>query len=336
MRQHLLDILYGAIVGVANIIPGVSGGTMALVLGFYERLIGGINNISSATLIAFIKALSFRKENRELFSGEFERIEGPFLLKLLIGALTAIGLLAKLMSYLLEKQHDPTYGFFFGLVLVSALTPWMLIRKKTLPVFLAILIAAAGIVAVTESMSKEDMIRKAQARQEISQAAREGHETGKVSAGRYAFYFVAGAVSISAMILPGISGSFVLLLMGGYFDILRAISVFNLPVLFIFAFGCLAGIISFTRLLNFLLRRFYDSTLGFLLGLVLGSLWVIWPFKHTVAVGSEVVYLSNRIPDSLGSGEIVTLAAFLAGSALVAVMIVIERRSGRGGDSQPA
>ena len=133
------------------------------------------------------------------------------------------------------------------------------------------------------------------------------------------------------MILPGISGSFVLLLMGGYFDILRAIAAMNIPVLAVFAFGCLVGILAFTRLLNFLLRRYYDPTLGFLLGLVIGSLWVIWPFKHAVRVGAETVYLSHKLPDALGGNEIATAAAFLAGAVIVVVMIVIERRAGASG-----
>ncbi len=331
MKQHARDIFYGIIVGVANIIPGVSGGTMALVLGFYERLIGAINNISATTIVTMIKALSFKKKNLEAFRVEYNKIEGPFLIKLMAGALLAIGALAKLMSYLLENQHDPTYGFFFGLVLVSAYTPWSLIKKKTLPAIIAIAIAAAGIIAVSEIMSDADIIRKAEARQQVTEQTGIAHAfTGEdVSIGKYVFYFASGAIAISAMILPGISGSFVLLLMGGYFDILRAVATFNFPILGVFAFGCLGGIIVFTRFLNYLLRRFYDPTLGFLLGLVVGSLWVIWPFKHSVMVGSQLVHLSNRLPGAAGLNEIATLGAFIAGAVIVVIMIVIERQSGK-------
>jgi len=332
MKQHLRDIVSGMVVGVANIIPGVSGGTMALVLGFYERLIGGINNISGATVVSFARALSFKREHLDGFRREFERIEGPFLMKIVAGALISIGALAKVMSYLLEIHHDPTYGFFFGLVLVSAWTPWALIRKKSLPVLAAILVAAAAIIAVSQLSSPDDLIRKAEAR---NAAVAQSVETGgaavaTISAGRYAYLFVSGAIAISAMILPGISGSFVLLLMGGYFDILRAVATLDLPVLAVFAAGCLGGIVAFTRLLHFLLRRFYDPTLGFLLGLVLGSLWVIWPFKHTVTVGPQTVYLANRLPRVLGSNEIATLAAFIAGALIVAVMIRLENERGEG------
>ncbi|HNR86956.1 MAG TPA: DUF368 domain-containing protein [Spirochaetota bacterium] len=328
MKQHVRDIFYGVIVGVANIIPGVSGGTMALVLGFYERLIGGIHNISGATVLSFFKALTLRRERIDAFKAEFDRIEGPFLLKLAIGAGISIGSLAKIMSYLLVKQHDPTYGFFFGLVLVSAFTPWSLIKKKTLPTILAFLIAVAGIIAVSESMSREEIIQKAEARQRIAlQATESGAPAGAgVGVARLGFFFAAGAISISAMILPGISGSFVLLLMGGYFDILRAISSLDLLILGVFAAGCLGGIVVFTRILNYLLGRFYDPTLGFLLGLVVGSLWVIWPFKESMQVGAETVYLANRLPASVGANELITLAAFAAGCVIVAVMIYIERR----------
>jgi putative membrane protein len=327
MKEHARDILYGIIVGVANIIPGVSGGTMALVLGFYERLIGAINSISGATVISCIRALTLNKEHRDAFREEFVRIEGPFMIKLMAGALISIGALAKLMSWLLEQQHDPTYGFFFGLVLVSAYTPWSLIKKKTIPVMLSIAIAAAGIIAVSELMSDDDIIRKAEARHQVTVQAEGAPALPAAGIGTYAYHFLSGAVAISAMILPGISGSFVLLLMGGYFDILKAISTLNLPVLGVFAAGCLAGIIAFTRLLNYLLRRFYDPTLGFLLGLVAGSLWVIWPFKSSVMVANQAVYLSNRIPDSFGAHEIVTLGAFLAGAAVVTLMIWIERKN---------
>ncbi len=333
MKQHLKDILYGVIVGVANIIPGVSGGTMALVLGFYERLIGGINNISSATVITMVKALSLRKHHLDAFRAEFNTIEGPFLIKLMAGALLAIGALANLMSWLLENQHDPTYGFFFGLVLVSAITPWSLIKKKTLTTIVVIAIAAAGIIAVSESMSDDDIIRKAESRNQVTQQAGTDHHSphSGVSIGKYLYHIATGALAISAMILPGISGSFVLLLLGGYFDILRAVATLNFPVLGAFAFGCLAGIIVFTRLLNFLLRKFYDPTLGFLLGLVLGSLWVIWPFKHTVMVGTQIIHLSNRLPENFGQNEITTLAACIAGAVIVAIMIAVEKRSGKAG-----
>lgn len=328
MKEFLVEIGCGAIIGIANIIPGVSGGTMALILGFYEKLIGGINNISAKTIILFFRAIKGPKEHRLAFRDEFKKIQGPLLLRLLIGAVIAIFALAKLMSYLLIFHHDPTYGFFFGLVLVSAVSPWMLIKKKTVGTIAAFIIALVGLIAISESASREDIIRKAQVRQNIAAQVeqRTGAEIGNVEIKKHLYYFACGAISISAMILPGISGSFVLLLLGGYFEILRALSTFDFPVLLTFALGCILGLIAFVRFLHFLLERYYNPTMGFLLGLVIGSLWVIWPFKDSMMVGNERVYLSNVIPSMFGTNELATIAAFLAGALIVVAMLVAERK----------
>jgi putative membrane protein len=235
------------------------------------------------------------------------------------------------MSYALIFHHDPTYGFFFGLVLVSALSPWMLITKKSAGTIIACAIAIIGIIAVSQLASPDDLIRKAEARQQAS-VQMEQHavsERTNMTITNHLYYFVCGAVSIYAMILPGISGSFVLLLMGGYFDILRALSTFNVPVLFSFALGCVVGLLAFVRFLHFLLERYYNPTMGFLLGLVIGSLWVIWPFKHSVMVGTERVYLANMLPISFGANEAATLVACIIGAAIVAAMLMIERKRGK-------
>lgn len=329
MKKVFYEIGCGLVIGVANIIPGVSGGTMALILGLYERLIGGINNISAQTALLFVKSIFGSKEQRAAFFDEFKKIEGPLLFNLMIGAVIAIFSLARLMSYLLVSHHDPTYGFFFGLVLISAISPWMLIKRKTVGTIAAFLIALFGLIAISEIPSRDDLIRKAEARQHIS-AQMENHSAAEVRSmeiKKYLYYFACGAVSISAMILPGISGSFVLLLLGGYFDILRALSSFDMPVLFSFALGCILGLVAFVRLLHFLLERYYNPTMGFLLGLVIGSLWVIWPFKESVMVGTERVYLSNVLPAAFGANEIATLSAFCAGALIVAAMLVVERRN---------
>ncbi len=328
MKKFLAEIGFGAIIGIANIIPGVSGGTMALILGLYERLITGINNISGNSALLFIKAIFGSKKQRAAFFEEFKKIEGPLLLNLAIGAVVAIFSLAKLMSYLLVSHHDPTYGFFFGLVLISAASPWMHIKRKTVGTIAAFLIALIGLIAISELPSRDDLIRKAEARQHIS-AQVENHpdaEIRRIEITKYVYYFACGAVSISAMILPGISGSFVLLLLGGYFDILRALSSFDIPILLSFALGCILGLVVFVRILHFLLERYYNPTIGFLLGLVVGSLWVIWPFKESVMVGTERVYLYNMLPAAFGANEIATIGAFFAGALIVAIMLVVEKK----------
>jgi putative membrane protein len=144
-----------------------------------------------------------------------------------------------------------------------------------------------------------------------------------------ALFFTAGAVAISAMILPGISGSFMLLLMGVYFDVLACITGRQLIPLGVFALGCLVGLLVFTRILNFLLERWHDVTIAFLLGLVMGSLYAIWPFKSFGMAGGRRVDMDNILPSTFALNEILTILTALAGIAIVAAFIVVERKQGK-------
>ncbi len=325
------NLAVGTVIGVANIIPGVSGGTMALVLGIYERLITAIHNISANTVKAVLFALSFKKERIEELKNELRKIDALFLVLIAIGAVGAIVALAKVMTFLLNEKHDQTYGFFFGLVLMSALAPFRLIKEKTISVFIIFLLAGASLVMLSNSMSGERLVEKAQVKYEMKIKKEQGitEETGPVSPARtasYIFFFIAGAIAISAMILPGVSGSFLLLLMGAYFDILKAIATKDLAILSVFSLGCIAGLLLFTRLLNLLLEKWHDLTMGALLGLVMGSLWLIWPFKTSQQVGDTTVYLFNHLPESAGANELLTFLAFLAGSLIVTALFIIEKR----------
>ena len=322
------NLFNGAIIGIANIIPGVSGGTMALILGFYERLIGAINTISIKTIIILLKAFSFKKESIEDFKEEFKRIDASFLITIAIGALLAVVSLAKLMPILLQDYHDPTYGFFFGLILVSAISPYKLIKKKSISVFLIALIAIILIVAVSNSASGEKLLKKEQTKLELKQNKNSVNieQTNKIDIKNLLFMFIIGAIAISAMILPGISGSFLLLLMGGYITILNAVSSRNIPVLIVFTLGCVVGIALFSRLINFLLRKWHDLTMGFLVGLVVGSLWMIWPFKTTALVGEKTIFLSNKIPANFGMNEIYSLLAIITGIIIVTILLIIESK----------
>jgi putative membrane protein len=323
------NIFYGAVVGIANIIPGVSGGTMALVLGFYERLIDAIHNISGETIKAFLGVFRFDQTGFDRFRSELRRIDAGFLAAIASGALAAIVVLASLMTFLLKEWHDPTYGFFFGLVLVSALVPYRIIKRKTAPVFISFILAVAGILAVSGSISDAEKIEKARVKYELKERGKSGDINGVpamrgLSAAKTGYLFVTGAVAISAMILPGVSGSLLLLIMGAYFDILTAVADRDFIILGIFAAGCLAGVLLFTRLLNFLLKRWSDQTMGGLLGLVVGSLWMIWPFRNSARVGGEVLYLSNTFPSEFGNNELLTIAAAIAGMGIVALFIKME------------
>lgn len=332
--NYIKDIFSGIVIGIANIIPGVSGGTMALVLGIYERLINAIHNISFETIKSVAGLLRLNAKSLDNFKQEMKRVDALYLVRIALGALAAVVLLAKLMTYLLINWHDPTYGFFFGLVLISALVPYKLIKKKSVPVVLMVCLAAAGLVGVSHSMSGKKLIEKVRFKQEMKDDVHQSDGPTDASpvltseqVRNLIKFFLMGAVAISAMILPGVSGSFLLLLMGGYFDVLKAIASRDLAVLGVFSLGCLVGMIFFSRFLEFLLRKSYDLTMAFLLGLVIGSLWMIWPFKAFVVVGTETVYLDNIFPSSFGLSELYTVIAFIAGSLIVALLIWIEQVS---------
>jgi len=322
------NLFNGAIIGIANIIPGVSGGTMALILGFYERLIGAINTISIKTIIILLKAFSFKKESIENLKKEFKRIDASFLITIAIGALLAVVSLAKLMPILLQDYHDPTYGFFFGLILVSAISPYKMIKKKSISVFLIAVIAIILIVAVSNAASGEKLLKKEQTKLKLkhNKNTTNVEETNKIDLKNLLFMFIIGAIAISAMILPGISGSFLLLLMGGYIEILNAVSSRNIPVLIAFTLGCIVGVALFSRLINFLLKKWHDLTMGFLVGLVIGSLWMIWPFKTFETVGKKTVFLSNKIPTNFGMNEIYSIITIITGIAVVTVLLIVENK----------
>jgi putative membrane protein len=337
--QLIVNLLRGVAIGLANIIPGVSGGTMALILGIYQRLIDAIGNLGPATLTSVFKG-------RAAFVEEMKRVDAVFLGSLALGAVGVIVAVARLMTYLLQEQHDPTYGFFFGLVLASVLVPYRMIKRKNAWAVISCLLAIAAVVGLTMAMSGEQALESARRKAGLeaakveAQAAASDSGAAETAARARAprvprdgktmlLFFVAGVVAISAMILPGISGSFMLLLMGVYFDVLACINNRQLVLLGILALGCLVGLVAFTRLLKYLLANFHDVTMAFLLGLVIGSLYAIWPFKRFEMVGDKRVDLDHILPASLGSNELLTLGGALFGMAIVAAFIWIEIRQQR-------
>lgn len=322
MKETVLVFLKGGVIGIANIIPGVSGGTMALVLGIYERLLHAITSISSETLIVSFKALSLKKHHRKVFIDEMKRIDFPFLVLIALGALGAIVALAQLMTWLLTEFHDPTYGFFFGLVLVSVAAPYREIKQKGIAVLLAVIVGTAGVIAISEAAGGDRLIEKAKVKQEMSAHPQPEHSSDTIV--NTIIIFLSGALAISAMILPGVSGSLLLLLLGSYFEVLKAIAEKNLVLLGIFALGCIVGAAFFTRFLSWLLEKSHNVTMGVLTGLVAGSLWMIWPFKKHQLIGTEKVYLNNILPEVLGINEIVTVATLALGAVLVLAMMKLE------------
>jgi putative membrane protein len=328
------QVLKGGVVGLANLIPGVSGGTMALILGIYERMIGGLNNISVSTVLSFFKLFTFSKKSREDFAGEMVKIDFLFLLTVFGGAFIAAVGFAKIMMILLLHFHEVTYAFFFGLVLPSVIVPFKKIKKVVPAVWIALVVAALVVVASDFIISDDAMIHKETTKYQMELSALQTQEGASGSSSiiepsTMGMLFVSGVISISAMILPGVSGSFLLLLMGQYFVILEAVANRNIPYMGVFALGLVVGLLGFTKFLHFLLKNYHDTTMGFLTGLVAGSLWIIWPFKSSFVVGSagvegypETIYLSNVLPFSFSPGVIISVFFSAAVAALLVVFMM--------------
>jgi len=232
------------------------------------------------------------------------------------------------MVWLLEQWHDPTYGFFSGLILVSIWVPLKMIGRFGAVEGMSVMAGLGLVLTLTFSVDPEQQLGDAKRKLEMKQAQVEhaaGNELGQADAKRIAFYFLCGAVAISAMVLPGVSGSFVLILMGAYFEVLQAVNARDSIVVLVFMAGCAAGLLLFTRLLKCVLSRWHDPTVAWLSGLMAGSLAALWPFRkfETVGdanVGFERVDLDWIIPPT-DANTMWTIIAFLVGSALVAAFI---------------
>ncbi|MDG2271096.1 MAG: DUF368 domain-containing protein [Halioglobus sp.] len=240
--------LRGLLMGAADIVPGVSGGTVAFITGIYDQLIDSIRAID----VEFLAKL-FRLD----IAGAWQHINGGFLLALLLGIVTSIFSLAQLVSWALEHHPVPLWAFFFGLIFASAL---MLLREiDTWSISKALCLLSGSIVALVIALSPVMSL-----------------EMG------IAGVFFAGFLAVCAMILPGISGSFILVLLGMYTSALAAIKSLDLVFILVFVVGAGCGLLCFSRLLHWLLRRFHQGTMAVLTGFLFGSLMVVWPWKRVL------------------------------------------------------
>jgi len=237
------------LMGAADIVPGVSGGTIAFITGIYDELLDSIRSVD----LDFLRLVCKRD-----IPSAWAHINGNFLLLLALGILTSIVSLARLLGWVLENHPVPLWAFFFGLILASALMLLRQVGRFTAPRFFGLLAGAAR--AATLALLPVF-----------------GLEAGPGGV------FFAGFVAICAMILPGISGSFILVLLGMYASVLAAVNNLDLAFLVILALGAVAGLLCFSRLLHFLLRRFHSATMSVLTGFLFGSLAIVWPWKRTLA-----------------------------------------------------
>ena len=246
--RYIVLALKGCAMGMADVVPGVSGGTIAFISGIYEELLDSIRSVDATALRLLLR---FRL-------AEFWRhINGRFLLPVLLGIAVAIFSLARLMTYLLTNHPIAIWSFFFGLIVASALLVARPIGRWDWRTVLAFAVGAAAawwITVATPAETPDD----------------------------WWFVMLSGAIAICAMILPGISGAFILLLLGKYQYIMHAVGEFDIPVIAVFVIGAAAGIISFSHLLSWLLKHWHDVTVAVLMGFMVGSLNKVWPWKETV------------------------------------------------------
>ncbi len=288
--KHLWLYLKGLAMGAADVVPGVSGGTVAFITGIYTELLDSIKGINLAALQTLIQQGP---------KAAWQAINGTFLLVLGAGILTALLTLARVLHYLLLHHPELLWSFFFGLIVWSSVHVGREISRWRWDTCGLLLLG--GIVAAVISLATPS----------------------EVEATPW-MLVLAGSIAICAMILPGISGSFILLLMGLYPTILAAIKQLQLDVLGLFAMGAAVGLVAFSRLLSWLLHHHKQRMFALLTGFMLGSLVKIWPWKDTISTrinskGEQVPFLQvNQWPDlSEPKAFIVCLVLMLAGGGLV-------------------
>ncbi|MGY0392026.1 DUF368 domain-containing protein [Bizionia sp. KMM 8389] len=247
LSDYLLISLKGLAMGAADAVPGVSGGTIAFISGIYEELIDTISNIN----LDLLKTLK-----NSGFTSFWNALNGNFLLALLTGIIVSFVSFMRLAKHLIEYHPILIWSFFFGLIIASIYFVGKQITKWSLPTICALAIgtiAAYYVTTLPSSASNESPL----------------------------FLFIAGAIAICAMILPGISGSFILLVLGAYKTLSDAFHDFDIQRIAIFASGALIGLLSFSHILKWLFKNFHNITLALLTGFIFGSLNKVWPWKIT-------------------------------------------------------
>jgi putative membrane protein len=260
MNKYIRIVLVGVLMGAAEVVPGVSGGTIAFVSGFYERLVNGIARLTPFSLLELPKIG---------FATWWKKYDLGFLFVLFGAMLVSILILARGVSYLLAEHPVGIWSFFFGLVLSSI----FVVGRRLLP--LSVESGLAFVVGVAVGMV---VVRIIPFEAEISGFT----------------LFAGGCIAVCAWILPGLSGSFLLLVLGLYQTVIAAIKNFELLTLGYLGLGCVVGLMCFSRILTVLLARFYDVTVALLVGFMLGSLTKIWPWKHTTSY--QIKHDGGQIP----------------------------------------
>lgn len=302
MLNTLLTFLKGMAMGAADIVPGVSGGTIAFISGIYDRLLGAINSVNLSV---------FKTIKTQGLSAAWKQIDGTFLLALFLGMISSIVLLSAPIKHMLEYHPVLLWSFFFGLVLASIWLVGKQIKNYTVINFLLFFLGAglAFWITTLEVLQGSDHLL---------------------------YIFFAAAIAICAMILPGVSGAFILLVLGVYQIVIHAIHDKNLKLIAVFGLGCVVGLLSFSRILKWLLNNKRAQTLSVLTGFLLGSLNKIWPWKnkfgaapiHVHSDGREEWLLKPVLPNNFeGDGQLfLAFILFFTGLILIILMSRLEKK----------
>lgn len=285
-REYLGLAARGFAMGAADVVPGVSGGTMAFVLGIYEELLESIRRVVNPQALG----LALRGKVKQAL----DLLPWPFLLAVGVGVLTAVFSLAHFLEWALEHYPTLVWAFFFGLVAASIWAVSRRVRRWNVTTLFSALVGAVALYWIIGLTPVETPTAPW-------------------------FIFLSGFIAICAMILPGISGSFILVLLGKYQYILSAVTGGDFLTLIIFMAGAGIGIVSFAQVLSWLLKRYHDLTVAFLIGLMVGSLRKLWPWKEMVT-GTALTYETNVLPVSWNTE--VTLALLLAAVGFLIVILI--------------
>ena len=271
--------LKGIFMGIAEIIPGVSGGTIAFITGIYEELIDSLNSINTNSLKLILK---FK------FSLFWKEVNGSFLITLIFGMMTSILILSRFIVYLLDEHPFKIWGFFFGLIIASGILIFYQIQKIRIAVLLSFIIGLtiASYIAL---------------------------QAPSITPNTNFFIFLSGAIAISAMILPGISGSFILVFLSKYEFILKALNSFDTAVISVFLAGCIVGLVTFSRVFSYLFKKYSDVVVSALIGFLGGSLFKIWPFYEVLEYNSsnEPIYTTPILPTTNQSNDLIFFFTFV-------------------------
>jgi putative membrane protein len=297
VKDYIVIGLKGMAMGAADVVPGVSGGTIAFISGIYEELLVAISSVNLDL---------FKTLKKEGFKAAWKQLNGSFLLSLFAGIFISIISLAKAIKYLLENEPILLWSFFFGLVLASIIYIAKQITKWNFIAFIVLVLGAFLAYYITTL-------------------------NPLVSENSSSLYILsAGAIAICAMILPGISGSFILVLLGAYKPILDALNNRDFKMIFIFIVGAIIGLLSFSKILKWLFAHYKNYTLAVLTGFIIGSLNKIWPWKETLtwrtnSLGDKLPFNQQSVSPFSLDGDVQLIMAIILAIVGFALILLMEK-----------